>query len=157
MAQQQFNADEAAKEGQIQGLSQLIDAEQSPDWLGTASWQILNVDAGSAILGDACVFAWDDAKRKPILLSNTENGLPDIYFPISSSKILFGQADQSRPILSLEEINHASASFSSDAIFASRNSRNEAHYATLVGNCSELLDETQVTGTATDAWASLET
>lgn len=145
---------DSAQSGQIRGITGILDSPLQPKLFKSLRWTLVEFVEDCLILGDACVFAWDDTEQEPTF-PNYSKTARDIYLPLSPRLALVGQVDASMPTLPLETINEASASISCDAVFANRVGNREADYSKLIGRRAVMLRELDARRMARDAWSNL--
>lgn len=133
----------ASVSGQRRGLKALLDSDEIPDAFNPTSWQLLEGSPGSVILGDGCVICLgNDGRIGSVLRYGSD--WREIYLPISSDKILVGSNRGEAPSLSIRDVNVASASLSSEFIWAVANDENVVELASIIGTREPAVSEDEL-------------
>lgn len=135
--------EKASVSGQRRGLKALLDSDEIPDAFSPTYWQLLKGSLGSVILGDGCVICLGDDRGIGSVLRYGSDWY-EIYLPISSDKILVGSKRDEAPSLSIRDVNVASASLSSEFIWAVTNDENVGELANIIGTREPIVSEDEL-------------
>lgn len=119
MTQQQI-IPKAAKRGHNKGISKLLDQGQGPEAMRPVAWQVLHDEHGSVILSDSPVVAVGGPENNTGAPWKFGKDYRALYLPVSPRTVLVGIRDADTRLLSIPEINAASATLSETAFFCSK-------------------------------------
>lgn len=124
----------AAKSGHNKGIAKLLDQGHAPRAVQPVAWQLLHDESGSVILGDSPVVAVGHAGNEIGAPWKFGKDCKTFYLPLSPRLVLVGILDMSIPLLSISDINYASASLSEAALFASKFGDDERALSNAIGS-----------------------
>ena len=107
-----------AKDAHIKALANMMEEQKAPPWFKPARWELIEFEEQAVILGDSCMFAVS-RNGIPCSILRAAKDWQSIYFPISSSQVLIAHQYEKTFLLTLEEINKASAEIAYSYIYAS--------------------------------------
>lgn len=129
------------RDAHIDFLSESIEPQIRVDALRNFRWFVSVERLGSYIIGDSLVICQRaDGSYSSAYTASEE--IQCIFLPISSQHLLIGTKGTEMPVVSPEDINYASACWSSDFFIASQNTEREIKYQKDLGrDCLNSLDE----------------
>lgn len=144
--------EKAVEDGQIQGLSRLLNETRVPESFLPAQWELCKVEPPQAfILGDTCVVAVTGEGRACSLLQSNDTW-EILYLPISRSRVLVAGRHILGTLWQPEEINRASAELSSSHIYCSEATDVTRGLASLIGNKAVFLSDAEISEIAESGW-----
>ncbi len=146
--------DEAAKEGQIKGLSKVLSSSRSEIPIAVDSWHVIRADSDQFVLGDSCVFSVDERGNAFPLLAGPEDSR-ELYLPVSRQCMVVGLRGSDKPILAIPEITLAAARVSRDALFASRLDQSIVELSKIIGVCSSYLRTGSIGTLVQEVWEEM--
>lgn len=144
--------EKAVEDGQVQGLSRLLEDVRVPSSFSPAQWGLYEVEPSQAlILGDACVVAVA-SEGKVCSLFQSNNTWETLYLPIFPSRVLVAGRHSLGTLWQQEEINRASAELSSSHIYCSETTETTRSLASLIGKKAMFLSEEEISGLVEGSW-----
>lgn len=139
-----------AAKGQVKGLSGILTAAAPFDRLAPESWTVVSFPSHSVVLGDVVSFTvGPDGQNGTV--GRFKEDLEAIYLPISHERVLVGHR-KTTPLLDLDSINRASASLSSNVIFAARSTETERALTGLIGSTAPMLSDDERDEVVDNVW-----
>ncbi len=140
---QRAQLDDAAKNGQVRGLSKLLTTSGRENPIVVDSWHVFRTDSTPFVLGDCCIFGVDESSSVHPLLAESEKRR-EIYVPVSMQCVAVGLRERATPSLTPSEINLAMARVSRDTLFASSLDASVVALSTEIGTSSSFLGKESV-------------
>jgi hypothetical protein len=128
----------ASKEGQIEGLGQLLSDSKVPDSFAPCIWEVYRT--GPLVLGDVCVWAATETGEVGSLLHST-NTWHTVYFPVSPCQLLVASRASSVSAPDVETLNATSAKLSWSHIYCSAVSEPSRRLASIIGTGNPIMSE----------------
>ncbi|HEV2851495.1 MAG TPA: DUF4238 domain-containing protein [Thermoanaerobaculia bacterium] len=146
---------EAAEEGHIKGLAQMLAEKKPPSAFSPAHWRLCRVET-QMVLGDLCIVAVDGEGKYGAILESDVFSWQTLYLPISNSTVLVAGKQELRPLLSPEDVNRISAELSSSHIYCSKPTDSILSLAPLIGAKSPFVSTQEVSDMIADGWENEE-
>lgn len=122
-----------AKRGHNKGVSKLIEQGHGPAAVKPVAWRIIRDSANSVILGDCPVIATGGATPAPGAPWKIGKDCRAYYMPISPRQVLVGLRFPDDTVLTINDINTASAELSERCVFASSDDERTRQWSAAVG------------------------
>jgi len=116
-ARQFVELDRATQEGQVGGLSRILNAGPQETPIVLDSWHAIRAHSSHFILGDCCVSCIDQCSNAYPLPAAPKD-FKELYLPVSKHCMAVGIRGASQPSLSIPQINLSAAKVSRDMLFA---------------------------------------
>ncbi len=134
----------AAKRGHNTALTKLIEKGEGPAIVRPIAWRLLHDPTASVILGDCPVIAIGEPSGATGAPWKFGKDCRAYYMPISPTTILVGLRYEQDSLLSVDEVNVASATLSEAAIFAAADNEDTRKWSNVVGSRWMPHDETEL-------------
>lgn len=144
--------EKAMERGHVRALSKLLIESPSDQPFQPDAWYLLDDPSESLVLGDVGVFAVARDGTTSLLM-RISNSWSQVYLPISPTKVLVACKGDARPILSAEDVNRASASFSLASVYASRVSEQNRQLIPFIGTRTRLGDAREIQEIVAEVWS----
>lgn len=149
---QHFDADAAARSGQVRGVAKLMLEKHTAGGLQFDRWRRVTFDNPVLVLGDACAFGVAaDGVAEPVLRRAKE--LSFLCLPISAYAALFGLRGNAQPWTDVERINQASAQVARRHVFGAVDGPAVRDLSTQIGVSSAMLTEVEANDLVGNIWS----
>ena len=149
-----INFQAAAEDGQLKGLTRLLDAQKTPDPLLNAVWKLVTQSSGAYVLGDACVIATQDSKVGSLFrFGSTEWAA--LYLPLTPRHLLVAYRNEPWQIPQPDQINEYSAQLAENAIFCCEDTEETRRLSLIIGSGYALIEPSETTRLVNEIWRDL--
>ncbi|MBN1362586.1 MAG: DUF4238 domain-containing protein [Sedimentisphaerales bacterium] len=153
--QELADVDELGKDGQVRGLSKLLNARDRESPISVDSWHLIKADSTELVLGDCCTFVIDKSGDAYPLLAASSEDRREIYVPLSKRCTAVGTRSSTTPSLTAPEINLAAAKVSRDTLFAGSLDPTILQLSKTIGTSSSLLGRESTSGLVEEVWEEM--
>jgi len=144
----------AMKDGQIRGLTKLLDASLAPDSFAPASWTVAELAGEPLFLGDCCVVAKGRSGSHGLLFRFGPEW-STVFLPLGPSTLLVGSRETSGAIPDAGSVNRMSAELSYSYLYAHTADGAATSRAKLIGTADALVSEDEIDGFPDELWDEL--
>jgi len=134
----------AAKRGHNKGVTKLIEQGAAPVAVKPSEWKLLHDPTGSVVLGDCPVVAVGGPIRAIGAPWKFGKDCRTYYMPISPRAVIVGIRYPEDDLLTIDQLNAASAALSEASIFASADNESSRRWAPRIASQWMPLDEQEM-------------
>jgi hypothetical protein len=145
--------EETAQNGQISGLTKLLETENAPEHVTPARWYVSKYENHAIILGDI-VTVFYDVNLNGFGPGRVGSEWNWVALPISHNMVLMGSKTGDELRIRAEVLNYHSAALSDYAFFCSRTCGSFEKLQNVIGTLDALVTDEEISTIVKTTWAS---